>query len=409
MDLASFRLLQTPAGQDALSVACALEPREVDFLRHFATLSRRFPAGLARAALETAILRRSAAVKFPLAERMYFTREALEQASGYEVSGYRARRFHDFARLLDLGCSIGGDTLALAQVAPTLGVDLDPLRLAIASANLDALGLSGRARFVQADLAAGLPVMAGDRLGLFFDPARRAAGRRKFSVRDYHPPLGVIQAWLLRTPALGIKLSPGVESDEIDSYPAEIEFISLRGELKEATLWFGSLKTAHRRATLLPGPHSLTEADLPGRPASIAGAPQAYLYEPDPAVLRAGLVTALGAHLEALQLDPQIAYLTAAQKTPTPFARVWAVEDWLPFGMKRLRAYLRARGIGRVVVKKRGSPLEPEAVIHDLRLSGDAERVIFLTRMNGKPVVVVCLPEERRAREQPAGVSAPGD
>jgi hypothetical protein len=91
-------------------------------------------------------------------------------------------------------------------------------------------------------------------------------------------------------------------------------------------------------------------------------------------------------------LDAEIAYITSREMRHTPFARVWKVEDWFPFGLKRLRAYLRQRGVGRVIVKKRGSPLEPEALIQDLRLRGEQERVVFLTQMSGDPIIVVCFP-----------------
>jgi hypothetical protein len=185
---------------------------------------------------------------------------------------------------------------------------------------------------------------------------------------------------------MGVKISPGVKLDELAGYEAEVEFISLDGELKEAVLWFGPLKTAHRRATLLPGPYTLTAAPdslLPIRE------PQAFLYEPDPAILRAGLVTTLGAQLNAAQLDPDIAYLTSEKLQTTPFARAWAVEDWFPFQLKRLRAYLRERNIGNVTVKKRGSPLVPEALIRDLKLSGENECTIFLTHLRGKAIVVI--------------------
>ena len=80
--------------------------------------------------------------------------------------------------------------------------------------------------------------------------------------------------------------------------------------------------------------------------------PLAHLYEPYPAVLRAGLVYQLGEQLDAYQLDPDIAYLTTSELKSTPFARSWRVEDWFPFGLKRLRAYLRQRSVGRVTVKK---------------------------------------------------------
>lgn len=398
MDLSTFHALLTPAGQAALQSAATLEPREPDFLQHFTALSRQYPAELARAALEVSILRREAAGKFPRATEMYFTREALEQASPSAVSAWRARRFTGTDRLVDLGCSVGGDTQALAQIAFTTGIDLDPLRLAMARANLNALGLGEHAGFVQADLRRALPLRAGENLALFFDPARRAAGRRIYSVSGYQPPLSTVFDWLRSCPALGVKISPGVQVEELSPYPAEVEFISLNGELKEAALWFGPLRSAQRRATLLPGEESLSTdrswEDLERLPLA---EPQAFLYEPDPAVLRAGLVGELGRQLGAFQLDEDIAYLTAGRQVATPFARCWAVDGWLPFSMKRLRAALRARGVGRLTVKKRGSPLQPEQVIREMKLTGDNERVVFLTHLRAKPAAIICYPAEPAA------------
>ena len=392
MDLASFKRLLTPAGQEALAHAQQLEPREVDFLRHYQHLEKTHPRDLARAALEIAVLRLEASSKYPQSGKMYFTREALEQSSSLMVSAYRSARFRSFEYLLDLGCSIGGDTINLADNAPTIGVDIDPLRLAMAQANTQALGLVGQIRFIQADLTCPLPVSGFKKLAAFFDPARRAAGKRVFSVRDYTPPLDIVKGWIPVIPSLGVKISPGVKVDEIRSYDAEIEFISLKGELKEAVLWFGPLKTAQFRATVLPGPHTLVAVD--SQSSLPLGEPGAYLYEPDPAVLRAGLVSVLGNQLGAYQVDPDIAYLCAENQVVTPFARVWKVEDWFPFGVKRLRAYLRDRGVGKIVVKKRGSPLQPEELIRMLRLSGDEQRVVFLTHLVGRPIVIVCYSPE---------------
>lgn len=393
MDSASFKALSIPSGQEALQAATLLQPRETDFLRHFQVLCRSFPPDLARAALETAILRREGRVKFPFSDSMYFTREALEQASAYEISTYRSARYRPFTCLVDLGCSIGGDSLALASIAPTIGIDRDRLRLVLAQANLIALGLADRVVFLQADLNAYLPLVSSNHTALFFDPGRRDQGRRVFSVNAYQPPLRMVSIWQADFPATGVKISPGVDLAELITYDAEVEFISLHGGLKEAVLWFGPLKTARRRATILPGPHTLSaprmlEFDQTCETARTSE-PLAYLYEPDPAVLRAGLVVDLAAQLGAFQLDPDIAYLTAEEQQPTPFARAWAIEAWFPFGLKRLRSYLRERQVGRVTVKKRGSPLQPEALINDLRLSGDQERVVFLTHLRGAPIVLI--------------------
>jgi len=394
MDIASFQELLTPTGQAALQAVQALSPRESDFLAHFQKLSRLFPTGLARASLETAILRGEAIKKFPAAHQMYFTRAALQQATSYAVSAYRAKRFQEFNQVFDLGCSIGGDTLALAALTRVTAIDRDPLRLAMAQANLLALDLP--ANFLQADLATRLPLASfrPDSPALFFDPARRTADRRIFTVRDYQPSLAIVHEWLPVFPAIGVKISPGVKLTELDEYKTEIEFISLRGDLKEAVLWFGPLKTTERRATILPGPYTVTRDQWPGFSVQLSE-PLGYLFEPDPAILRAGLVQNLAAHLDAFQLDPDIAYLTADTEKSTPFARVWTIEDWFPFQLKRLRAYLRERGIGQVVVKKRGSPLQPEALIHDLRLKGESQRTLFLTHLRGRPIVVICHPMEK--------------
>jgi hypothetical protein len=391
VDLLVFQHLLSPSGQEVLQAASALSPRESDFLIHFQSLSRRFPPDLARAALEVAILRREAAVKFPFADKLFLTRQALEQASSFEISSYRAKRFQHFPYIADLGCSLGGDTFALAQVAPTIGLDVDLVRLSMASANLLSLGLSPNTQMIQSNLIHPLPFKAAS-IGLFFDPARRAGDHRFFSVQQYQPPLSIIRDWLPDFPAIGVKISPGVDIAELNDYEAEVEFISLHGELKEAVLWFGSLKTAFRRATVLPGPYQLV-AHLPDRmplPPTRISNPGSFLYEPDPSVIRSGLVTTLAEMLDASQVDPKIAYLTSAALTASPFARVWRIEDWFPFQLKRLRSYLRQNNFGRVTVKKRGSPIEPDFLIHQLRLKGDQECILVLTHLRGEPIVIIC-------------------
>ena len=184
MDLANFRELLTSEGQGVLRAAMELQPREKDFLRDFQQLSKQFPREMARVALETAILRGEATSKFPQAEKMYFTREALEQASGYEVSSYRAERYRGYAQIADLGCSIGSDTLALAEVAPVIGIDKDIQRLAMAQANMKALGLE--VPLIQTDLVNSFPCLEYPTVALYFDPARRANGRRIQSVKKVY-------------------------------------------------------------------------------------------------------------------------------------------------------------------------------------------------------------------------------
>jgi hypothetical protein len=65
------------------------------------------------------------------------------------------------------------------------------------------------------------------------------------------------------------------------------------------------------------------------------------------------------------------------------------VLDTLPFGLKRLRAYLRERDVGRLTIKKRGTAVLPEQLRKQLDLRGHAEATIILTRVAGAQHVIV--------------------
>src|SRR5262249_45578378 len=134
---------------------------------------------------------------------------------------------------------------------------------------------------------------------------------------------------------------------------------------------------------------SLISQNMPAPPLR---QPQGYLYEPDPAVIRAGLLGELADRLglAMYRIDETIAYLTADSLVETPLARVWAIEAAMPFNLKKLRAYLRERSVGRVTVKKRGHAMSPEELIAKLHLSGNgAERVVILTRVINQPHVLI--------------------
>ena len=387
MDLQAFKSLISPKGQEILTRLRESDLSESNTLRHITNLRKDHPRELVEAAVETALLRKRAEVKFTRAGEMYFVREALEQASGEVVSAYRAERYADSSNVIDLACGIGGDTINLADKCRVLAVDKDPLRLAMAEQNALVCGVSERIEFREADIT-DFDLPAAD--AVFFDPSRRSHGRRVPSIADYSPPLTVINRWLSKIPATGVKIAPGMRYEEI-VWDCEIEFISFKGELKEAVLWFGPLKTAGRRATLLPSRATLVgdmKVSIPVTP------PLAYLYEPDPAVIRSHLVETLAETIDANKIDPDIAFLTSDQAIDTPFARRFLIEEVMPFNVKKLNERLRSLDVGRVVVKKRGSPVLPEELQKKLKLTGSREIVVVLTHLEGRPGIIICLPDD---------------
>lgn len=347
-------------------------------------LRRDLAPSQAGAALELARLRRKAVTKFgPDAARMVFTADALEQASDPLVRAYRAPLAAGL-RVVDACCGIGADALAFAAVgADVTGVDLDPVRVAMARFNAEVLGLT--AQFIQADVREPLP--PADLI--FFDPARRTEdGNRIYSVESYKPPLSTLRGW--DAPRIIAKLAPGVDTDVLArDYGGRVEFISVEGALKEATLHLGEGETGLRAVLLLPEAVYQLEPDAAVADASLSD-PLAWLLEPDPAVLRAGVVKEVAAQTNAAQLDETIAYLTSGHQPESVWVRAWRVLDWLPFGVKPLRAYLRERGVGRVTVKKRGSAVTPETLIPQLKLKGTNSCTLVLTRLRGQQIVLIC-------------------
>lgn len=387
MNLEVFRWLLLPAGQTLLAEAMQSDLHESERLRVLTRLRKHAAAEQAAAAYETAWLRQRAASKFAHASDMYFTREALEQASRERIAAYRAERFAAYARVGDFCCGIGGDTLSLAQRTQVHAVDLDPLRLAMAQENATTRGVQDQVQFIEADLTQmALPNIEA----IFFDPARRISGKRLFKLADYSPPISLVESWREQVKLIGVKVAPGIRDAEVAALgKVEVEFISVDGELKEAVLWFGENTRPGRHATLLSQTSRMTY-DASSAPKPPLSTPLAYLYEPDPAIIRAHWVQELAHEIGAAQLDAEIAYLTSVHLNKTPLARCWRVLEWLPFQLKSLRARLRALDAGAVTVKKRGSPLDTDVLARQLSGAGARELVVVLTQSSGKPVALIC-------------------
>jgi SAM-dependent methyltransferase len=376
------RRLLSPAGRDAVAQAASLDLSSAGRIRAAETMRASVGPELGPLALEQAVLKHRARSKHPAGDRLWWTAEALEQASSYDVATHRARRFAGVHQVLDLCCSVGGDLLSLANVAPVIGVDLDETRLLLAQANARELDVD--VQLVRADVTRLEPTGT-----VFADPARRAGGRRVFDPRAYTPSLDQILSWLPRVDALGVKVAPGIDYDLL-SADLEVEVVSLAGEVKEAVLWAGDARSGARRtATLLPSGDVLT--DEPGDAPHVRP-PGQFLLEPDGAVIRAHLVAQLASRVNGWLLDPTIAYIAADAVVPTPFGRWYAVREAMPFGLKPLRAALRAYDAGPLTVKKRGTAVEPEMLRKQLRLTGSRAVTVVLTRAAGRQIAMVVQP-----------------
>ena len=386
------RYLLTPPGRALLAGADALLQSRTEMLTALTRMRRTVSPEVAVIAWDMAEMRRRGQAKFgPQAADMYFVREALEQASGRGTADYHAARLvaTGAATVADLGGGIGGDALAFARAGLEVTlIERDPVRALFAEENARVWGLADRVAIVQRDITeAAVTAQAA-----WLDPARRRDSRRVSNPEDYSPPL----SWLADLSGqgvggIGVKLSPAIDHALAGRFGAELEFLSEGGECREALLWLGTARSGDAlRATVITpsGPHSLTGAeDTSGQPSAAGGR---YLYEPDPAVIRAHLVRTLARRLGAAPADPQIAYLLGDALVFTPFADAYEVLDRFPYSNKRLQKALTSRDVGRVIIKKRGFPQEPDEVRKQIKLRGPEEMIVVLARVGKGHEVFLC-------------------
>lgn len=356
-------------------------------------LRRDSPPDLCRAAFSLHVNRLAAREKFgEMAGAMLLDDEALQMASAAPVAQHRASRFAEGESVADVACGIGGDSLALGRRGPVVATDLDVTRAWMARHNAACAGLADRVVVARAD--AGHP--ASRCSALFADPARRQggpSGRRVRHGSDYSPSLAQIVALRAQVDSLAIKVSPALDESQLPATVDEVEYVSWRGQCREAVLWFGPPATTRRRATVIDGGTLTWDQQAP--PMVEVGPPGAFLYDPDPAVVRSHLVGVLAGQLDANLLAEQVAYLTSATETLTPFARCFRVRAQVPFGLRRLRDCLDQEGWRPTEILRRRFPVEPAALRRDLRGAGSngSEPVsLVCTRVAEQAVVFICDP-----------------
>ncbi len=374
MDLETFESLLTSEGRALLDEIAERAGVESD-LGLGTRLRRSFPSDLVAAAVTQNHLRGKAAAKFgPLARQLFFTHDALEQSTRSTVADHRAGRLaaSGAVGVVDLGCGIGGDLLALGRAGLRVrGVERDPVRAAIARANLAAAGIEGTVEIGDAKAT----TIADDEVA-FVDPARRDARGRTFGTADLQPSWDWVREQLAGRCVA--KVMPGLAHADVPA-GVEAEWVSDGGDLVEAALWGEPFATATRRASLLPVGATLTATGASAEVADVG----AHLYEPDDAVLRAGLVAELAATIGGWLPDPHIAYVSTDTRRNTPFGRGFTVVEELPFREKPLRAALQARRVGTLTIKKRGVEIVPDQVIRRLKLKGPEKALVIMTRVAG--------------------------
>ena len=349
-------------------------------------LRKEFPPELVREAVSLYETRQRGRERLPHADHLWLTRTGLEQATTWDVAVHKAKRFKDQSTMADLCCGIGIDTAALSKNTSVLAIDSSSSMVRRATWNSEILGNPSQVTGEVDD------VTCREWTDWFVhaDPDRRGDRPRPTRhLEAYLPDIQWMQRLIETARGGAIKVGPASNwPQHFATGSCEIELISLAGECREATIWFGELAgQLSRRATNLT-----TGESLAGDPslASRKIAPiDAFICEPDPAVIRAGLLETLAENLSFSRIDYEEEYLTASQKPQTSLVTPFAVEAILPAGLKHVRRYFIKQPRHHYEIKCRRLSVDVESVRRRLPVGDGQPATVIFCLLAGQSQAVV--------------------
>lgn len=368
----AFLLKYRNLSEDALpNLALSLSKQQVPHLAELITLLR---------------LRKRAEEKFTRAQEMFFTADGLEQACSERVSRSIAQRFVERlppkSTIVDLTVGLGGNAVFLAEHFPIRAVDMDPTHLQFAEWNAEAYGVEKNIRFIEGRSEDNVQ----DADAFLVDPQRIREGKTKTrSLKNSSPDiLGMLPGLLEHTRGGCLKISPAFDYAEIKELNAEceVEVISEKRTNKAALVWFGSLMTCKRRATImLKDGSSKAFTDIPGTPQPRFIPARKFLFEPNNAINKAQLIPELAQLYGLSKLSPLSTLLTADALIPDTeeILRSFKVIAAKPFSHRALKETLSELKINRAEFLVRHFPEEPEAIRKKLKLKEGGAHTIIIT------------------------------
>lgn len=348
--------------QQALELAKGLSPSPANLERVADAVGQE----LARWAFQQWALRLRALARFSDADQWLFDGPGLEMATHPAVAAFHASRFPEGVLVADLTTGIGSDLSAFAARGPVLGFEMDSERANLALSNANRFGTRVEVR--QEDCLAA----EWDFEFAWADPARREGSRRLLSLEQFSPGPRALAARMAQLKFGGMKLSPMLDDRELLSLGSQIEFVSFGGECREAVVWMGEQSQPGVRAVHVESGETLARGAEPPKRET----PGRYIYEADPAAIRADALGRLG--LEGLGLSN--GYLSSEDRVDSPWLTGFEVIQVTRLDKKTLRAELRSLDLKLDAIKVRGVEIDPAKLIKDIQNPGKTRAELLVYR-----------------------------
>ena len=232
---------------------------------------------------------------------------------------------------------------------------------------------------------------------IFIDPARRDEhGRKTVSISDCSPDVSVLQDLLLqKAKRVMIKLSPMLDISKALTelrHVKELHVVAVANECKELDFvlerdYQGVVKyTCVNLQTCQPPLRFALEEEhnCHGR---LADGVMNYLYEPNPAVMKAGCYKLLTHRFDVYKLHKNSNLYTSKDLVSNFPGRIFEVEGWASYNKKVKQSLLP--DVEKASIAVRNFPLSVAELRKTLKISEGDTVYLFATTLKGEEKVVI--------------------
>jgi hypothetical protein len=352
---------------------------------------------------------------------LLYTPLALEQSSGERTASYKASLMSG-KKLIDLSGGLGVDSMALSKVfQEVVYCERDSLLCGVVEHNLKVSGITNVVvkNGESISMLADYPDNFFD--WIYVDPARREQGQRSIALEAASPDVVECHDLLLRhAQRVCIKASPALEISGVKKLLPSLHTIvvaSVDRECKEILLLlertYASDGPVQIKAVCLNADsEEITEvAGGSDVPRVVGKAVKEYLYEPDPAIIKARLSAVLARDSGLQFVNKSVDYLTADRKIEAFPGRSFRVVECVPYKPKSFKAFLERHAIAGASIQRRDFPLSAEELRKKYRLLESERAFLFFTKnAAGHPLCIYalrCFPGDEAALFVPCRSAVP--
>ena len=232
---------------------------------------------------------------------------------------------------------------------------------------------------------------------IFIDPARRDEhGRKTVSISDCTPDVAALQD-LLRQKAkrVLIKLSPMLDINKVLEelhHVKAVHVVAVANECKELDLimerdYQGEVHFVC--VNLMTNQQELyfTMAEERSSTTRLADGVMDYLYEPNPALMKAGCFKLLTARFDVYKLHRNSNLYTSERLIPDFPGRIFEVKGWAPYN-KKVKSTLLS-DVEKASIAVRNFPLSVAELRKNLKIADGDENYVFATTLKGEEKAVI--------------------